>query len=142
MENDSSKQTKESAYNLNEANFLLIASLQQQAFNLSNKKRFNESFDRWQDIRILIEPRFETYERTKLDQLENNFKGPTKIKIPFNLSSCISMKDGLSNLDKYKIYHINKIKSFKLNRFVKYLMLLMRKYQISQTDKSKVTKLD
>lgn len=125
-----------SKYNLNEATFLLIADLQREAFDLSNKgKNSDGAFERWQSIKLLLEPRFNKEEIEKLDLIESKFYNQVKIKYPIHLKT--ENEKRKYNYDAYRI-----IKRIRLNGYVKYLMILMRLYKIGTTDLEKKHKLN
>jgi len=130
-----------SQYNLNERSTSLIADIQEEAFRLSNSYKFNHSFDKWQSIRLLIEARFDNDEIEKLDNLENDFHDPIIINFPNGLSTSKPMY-GLSQRDNYVKKEGLTIKRQRLNKYIKYIMTLMRLYKLGMTDREKKTRLD
>ena len=139
MEEDSSPRSA-SQYNLNERSTALIADMQEEAFLLSAAYKLNDSFDKWQSIRLLIEARFNIDETDELNKLEKQFLDKITITYPHELSLSKPMY-GLSPRDNYIKKEGLKIKKFKLNNYVKYIMTLMRLYKIGMTDKQKKTRL-
>ena len=134
--------TAHSQYNLNLASTELMADFQREAFTLANNKRFNDAFDRWQSIRMIIEPRFEQDETNDLDELEKKFWTLPKIKVPANLSTKQDMITGQSQRKNYILSKIHAFKRVALNNYIKCLMGLMRTYKVGMTDKEKVTRLN
>ncbi len=139
MESNNEKRS-ESQYNLNERSTTLIADMQEQAFVLSNSYKLNASFDKWQSIRLLIEARFSTTERERLDELEELFMEKILVEFPNGLSNSKPMY-GLSQKDRYIKSEGLFVKKQRLHKYVKYLMELMRIYKIGLTDKEKRTRL-
>lgn len=135
MDNRRGSEAVHSQYNLNEATFILIGDLQREAFILSNKYRnFNGSFDRWQSIRLLISARFKEKEKEKLDNLEEEFDKNIIVKYPKDLDS-----ESAKRNYNHKIYYQEKKKN--LNKYINYLMILMRVYKIGPTDLEKKHRL-
>lgn len=137
---DTNTPRAESQYNLNERITTLIADMQEEAFTLSSTYKLNDSFDKWQSIRLLIEARFNEPETDKLDSLEEEFLEKIIITYPHGLSTSKPMY-GLSSKDSYIKKEGLRIKKHRLNKYVKYIMILMRLYKIGMTDKEKITRL-
>lgn len=139
MEEDNNTRTA-SQYNLNERTASLIADIQEEALSLSNSYKFNSAFDKWQSIRLLIEARFNGDEIKELDKLEEVFTNKIIINYPSKLCDSKPMY-GLSERDSYIKKEGLRIKKFRLNKYVKYIMSLMRVYKLGMTDKEKKTRL-
>jgi hypothetical protein len=138
MEEKEKTETPESAYNLNHLTIIQIAELQRQAIFLSNRHRYHDSFNCWQSIRLLIENRFTSKEKSMLNKLELNFHNREKILVPEKLEG---------NYTQYRLKELylkektRMIMRKKLNHYVRYLMQLQRKYGITLTDKEHKPKL-
>lgn len=141
MVDDTSKATV-SRYNMNEANFMLLGQLQQEAFYLSNVKRnFTAAFDRWNSIRLIVESVFTDGEKTALDSIDKDFHKSLRLRIPKDLKDTKHMggKKTEQELYIYNAFQIHKTEHLQL--FIRELSMLLRRYKISMTDLDKKKKL-
>lgn len=130
---DNIEKKGESKYNLNESDFRLIGDLQQQAFYYRNeRKNYYEAFQRWVSIRLLLDSRFTPDENKELDKIEEKFMiMPKPEDLPYFNNSQIPMN---KKRVVYKIYTLNK--------YIKKLRELMKKYKIALTDMDRKVRLD
>lgn len=134
MVDNNTKKTGQSHYNLNETDFLLLADLQREAFQLRNvKKNYIASFERWRSIRMLIDARFDDKETKILDEIEESFWKPQEIQVPDKLSGISSF----GNKSPKKTYIIKIIRSRKLkvlDEYITQIRALMKLHKIAMTD--------
>ncbi len=135
------KKPNASRYNMNEPNFLLLGDLQREAIHyLTVKKDYEASFDRWSAMTMIIGSMFEADEIKELDEIRKKLFEKRKVEVPENIDTTKGF-GGLSEADKY-IIKVKKIfQKFYLNKYVRKLNKLTRKYKISMTDLEKKPKL-
>ncbi len=138
---ETSNETRESQYNLNESTTLLIGDLQRDALELSNSFNYAGALEKWNSIRILIEARFDDDEVDALDELYKKFYNISPANIPINLKSKFDMVTGLNSKEIFQRQYLRYNQKKRLHEFVRELMILMREYKISTTDKEKKTRL-
>ncbi len=141
--NENTEQLRESQYNLNEQNNMLIADLQREAIFLALRKRdYVSSLERWNYIRILCQARFEDKEITTLDTLYDDFYKIEKPDVPNNLNATkTNMIDKLSEKQQWIKNYYDYHRRLKLDKFIRGVLELMRKYKISSTDKETKNRL-
>ncbi len=128
---------RESQWNLNDASFHLIADLQREAIYLMNHQKYNPSLERWIAINKLVESIFSDTEIKMMDRLAEDYFKPIKITFPEKLMESLSDK-------KIKILKQRlplTIKKKRLAKYVRELMILMRRYSLYLTEKEKKHKL-
>ncbi len=145
---DPQPSSRDSAYNLNLANIVLIGDLQREAFILSNKGRSEQAYLRWQSIRLLIENRFEDDERRELDELEEEFEEPLVVDIPKSLKGEVGERKTTFTRSPKQTARIRFLNDSKesvqrknLANYIKCIMRFMRKYKMDLGDKEKRVKL-
>jgi len=134
MVEDKKKGPNGSKYNMNEPNFLLLGDLQREGIYYLNVKRdYVKAFERWSSMALIIGSMFEEDELKELDDIRKKLFEKRKIEVPADLDPTQRFGQ-LTGAENYKL-HVKKIcQKFYLNKYVKKLNQLMRKYKISMTD--------